>query len=739
MGAPMLYRLGKGAVRFRWFIIVFWVVVFVALAPFAFRVSSNLKAGFGNVATESDKAIELVRDELGIAGSSVTLLFYSDSLSVDDSRYQQEMESVLASVGEMPQVREVVTAASSGNPNMVSVDGRTVYVTVFLDAEYDEAMDLYPALKERAQDTEHLQVWSTGSGPIFAEIRDVSESDLRRAEMITFPLVLVALVLVFGGLVAAGLPVALGGASVAVTLGLLYFVALGTNISIFALNLVSLLGLGIAIDYSLLIVNRFREEMRRRPREEAVAHTVATAGRAILFSGATSALGLSGLLLFRFMMLRSLGLGGIMVVLVSLLVALTLLPAVLAVVGERVDALSILPRRAGRGEFWHRLASWVMRHPIAVTVPLVLFLLFLGVPALGIKIGAPWSDILPPGAEAREGWDVASRELGPGELSPLVMVARSSGNIMSPENVGTLYDLAHKIADDQRVERVRSVVSLDPRVGREQYQAFLAEPSRWPPEIRRRIEEVTSEHITVIQVYSRYEPMGEETKALLQDVRSLEPGGDITIHVMGSTAGLVDSIDAMYGDFPKVILYVLGTIYLALLVLFRSVVLPLKAVAMNAMSIFASYGALVFVFQQGHFEGLLGFEASGFLEPTIPIIMFCILFGLSMDYEVFLLSRVKESYDRSGDNKQSVAEGLERTGRIITSAALILILVAGSFATGEITLIKALGIGIAVAIFLDVSVVRALLVPALMHILGDWNWWAPRFLQRWLPRWYVPD
>jgi len=209
--------------------------------------------------------------------------------------------------------------------------------------------------------------------------------------------------------------------------------------------------------------------------------------------------------------------------------------------------------------------------------------------------------------------------------------------------------------------------------------------------------------------------------------------------VAGETAELEDSIGIMYGNFPRVVLYVLGTIYLALLVLFRSAVLPLKAVLMNAMSIFASYGALVFIFQQGHFQGLLGFEASGYLEPTIPIILFCILFGLSMDYEVFLLSRVKETYDRTTDNTGSVAEGLQRTGGIITSAALILILVAASFSTGQIVLIKALGIGIAIAIFLDVTLVRALLVPALMRILGEWNWWAPGFIKRWIPRWQVLD
>jgi len=544
---------------------------------------------------------------------------------------------------------------------------------------------------------------------------------------------------VFGGLVAAGIPVALGGASVGVTLGLLYFVAQATEMSIFSLNLISLLGLGVAIDYSLLMVNRFREECARHTSHEAVARAMATAGRSIIFSGVTSALGLSGLLLFRIMMLGSLGLGGIMVILVSLLVATTFLPALLAVVGKKVDALSIVPvvRRETGG--WRRLASWVMRHPVVVMAPVMVFLLLLGTPSLGIKIGAPWAAILPPGSEAKEGWDVASRELGPGELAPLLVVMHTEGEILAPESVGALYDFAEQVTGDARVRNVQSIVSIDPGLSRQEYQAILSNIERFPPPVREEVLAATGEHTTVMKVYSRYGPMDDETKALLNDIRSTELGDDLTIYVAGETAELEDSIGIMYGNFPRVVLYVLGTIYLALLVLFRSAVLPLKAVLMNAMSIFASYGALVFIFQQGHFQGLLGFEASGYLEPTIPIILFCILFGLSMDYEVFLLSRVKETYDRTTDNTGSVAEGLQRTGGIITSAALILILVAASFSTGQIVLIKALGIGIAIAIFLDVTLVRALLVPALMRILGEWNWWAPGFIKRWIPRWQVLD
>jgi RND superfamily putative drug exporter len=509
--------------------------------------------------------------------------------------------------------------------------------------------------------------------------------------------------------------------------------------SVFTLNLASLLGLGIAIDYALVMVSRFREEIASLPIEEAVARTMATAGRAILFSAATSALGLSGLMLFELMMLRSLGLGGIVVILVSMLVALTLLPAVMAVAGKRINSLSIIPMRKSQTRPWHRLAGWVMRYPLVVSVPLIIFLVFLGTPTLGIKIGAPWTSHLPPTAHTREGWDVAAQELGKGELSPMLVVVRSPDKLLTSQNIGALYDLAHEIEADGRVQRVESVVTFDPRMTKAQYQLALSNPTLLPLDIQARLKKAASEHSTVLQVFSKYDPASDESRALMRNIRTIEHAGDFGIYVGGSTAGLADYIDVMYGDFPWVVLYVLGTIYIALLLLFRSLVIPLKAVIMNAMSIFASYGALVFIFQQGHFQELLGFQATGYLEPTIPIILFCIVFGLSMDYELFLLTRVKEIYDSSHDNTHSVGEGLERTGSIITSAALILVLVAASFASGQVVLIKALGIGVAIAVFLDATVVRALLVPALMRIMGDWNWWAPRWLLRLLPQWHVPS
>ena len=661
------------------------------------------------------------------------------------------MERVLSQVRSLPQVSHIDTFATSAVSSMVSDDGHTTYATIFLKLSLDEAMDLYPDLKDKllgqgppvgettplesSTSPVDVRVWATGGVPIFSELNEASEQDLRRAEVISFPLVLVALVLVFGGLVAAGVPVAMGAVSISLALAALYFLAQVTDVSIFALNIVSFLGLGVTVDYSLLVVNRYREELELRPKEQAVAYAVAMVGRTLLFSGMTSILGLSGLLVFKLMMLRSIGLGGMVVIAISLLVALTLLPAILSLLGPRVNSLSLLPRARRGGGMWRKLAFWVMAHPLLVAVPLLAFLVLLGTPFLGVNLGVPWASILPPDAQARQGWEVVAKEIGEGELSPILVVVRTQGDneaqpddILDPTSIEILHDLAQRIAEDPRVERVESLGTLSLGLTREEYRAFYGQPDRWTPKIKQAIASFMSNNTAVLQVFSRFDPVAPESKALVEDIRSMRPIDGLEFQVTGATADLMDSIKVMYQDLLKGILFVMGTIYIVLLVLFRSVLIPLKAVVMNAMSIFASYGALVYIFQQGHFQGLLGFQAEGFTEATVPILLFFVIFGLSMDYEIFLLTRIKESYDRGRDNTLSVAMGLERTGRIITSAALILVLVAASFATGDVVVVKALGVGAAIAIFLDATVVRALLVPALMRLMGDWNWWMPSLL-----------
>ena len=502
--------------------------------------------------------------------------------------------------------------------------------------------------------------------------------------------------------------------------------------SVFAMNTATLLGVGAAIDYSLLMVSRYREELSDRGVEESVAVTVATAGRAILFSGITTALGLMGLLIFELSMLRSIGIGGMVVIAASVVVALTLVPALLSVIGRRIDALPILPARLYRnGRFWRTLASWVIRRPLLVMVPVIVVLLALGIPFLQVKLGIPWASVLPEEAESRQGWEKVSEEFGEGGTCTDTWLRPGSRRkwlprTMWPRSTGIL----RWQGNFPGVTRVESIVECcGPGWTLEQYQALYASAeARGSPELASVLEEFGGGRVTMVSIYTVYEMNSEEARDTVRSLRAYEGEGEFL--VSGATASLMDAVDAMYDAFPWALVLVTVSVYIVLAVLFRSVVIPLKALVMNGMSVFASYGALVFIFQQGHLEGLLNFTSTGFLEATIPILLFTILFGLSMDYEVFLLTRIKEIYDESGDNASSVALGLEKTGRIITSAALVLILVAGSFTFGDIIIIKALGLGIALAIFLDSTVVRALLVPSLMKVLGDLNWWAPRWMRK---------
>ena len=743
-GSHMFYRLGTFAVRFRWPIIAFWAALFLISLPLAPQVVSKLKGGFGEADTESQRALDLLVEELGATESTFTLVFTSTAITIDDDRYVAEMRRTLEPILRMPEVKEVTTFYNSVSARLVSQDRTTTFAIVELDLELDEGLDLYPSLKEtlkldQGQEGE-LQVLATGVIPIFSDLNEASERDLRRAELISFPLVLVALVVVFGGLVAAGLPVAMGAVSVAMALASLFLLGQVTDISIFALNIVSFLGLGVAIDYSLLVVSRFREELQESETDEAVARTTATAGRALFFSAVTSMLGLSGLLFFKFMMLRSIGIGGMLVILISLLVAITLLPALLSLLGPKVDRLSLLPRRlhSRNRRYWRRLASWVMAHPFLVSIPLVIFLILLGAPFLGVNLGAPWASILPSDAESRQGQELLTDKMGPGALSPILVLAHSASPILDPDNVGYLYDYLLPFREDPRVDRVESLVTIHPSLDKDFYQRLYSNPQSLTTQHEALVKELASDNTTVIRVFSHFSPNSAETKELVKEMRAAGGQGDLELSLTGVTASQEDAISVMYRDFPRAVVYVMVTIYVALFFLFRSVVLPLKAIAMNAVSIFASYGAVVLIFQQGYLQGLLGFQSEGFVQATVPILLFSIIFGLSMDYEVFLLSRVKEIYDKTGDNTSSVAQGLEATGRVITSAALILVLVAAAFSTSDIIIVKALGLGTAIAIFLDATVVRALLVPALMRIMGDWNWWSPSLLTRLLPGWRSP-
>jgi RND superfamily putative drug exporter len=518
-------------------------------------------------------------------------------------------------------------------------------------------------------------------------------------------------------------------APVAVTISLALIYGLGhrVDMSIFVLNTTSMLGLGVAIDYSLFMVNRFRDELvLGRDPEQAVANTVATSGRAILVSALVVAVGFFGLTLSGISMLSSLGIGGSIVTTVSLLVALTLLPAGLGILGERINLLPVLPRGLTGRSLWRRLAHRVMRSPVAVIAIVSAIVLIITIPAFHLRAGIPGPEILPSSVDSRAGNDILNRHLGIANQSPvLVVVQRRPGT--SPSTFqGAAFAVLDRVCSSSEVAGVAALPVPDsPSQIRSCSSALQALQNATPRQLQRARVQAAHQNVALISVFLRANP---SSAAAERYVSMLRHGGSLPgyrVYIGGQTAGQMDFNSYLYSRFPLVILFVVVTIFILLLIAFRSLLLPLKAILMNVFSVLAAYGATVFAFQDAHLSGLLGFTPVGNIDSIVPVFLFCVLFGISTDYEVFLLSRVQEEYRLTGNNEESVAVGLEVTGRIITSAAAVMIVVFSAFAFARLVVIKEVGLGLAVAVLVDATLIRALLVPATMRLLGRWNWWLP--------------
>ncbi|GBD22027.1 Membrane protein YdfJ [bacterium HR28] len=726
----MFERIGHFSYRYRWAVLTFWLLAVVAALPFLPRVSGALEVGgFSSPHTEAARTRELLRERIpGYSPSSLIVLFSHPTLRPSDPSFVEQAQRALRNVTSVPHVTGIRWFTE--NPSQVAPDGSLAYAVIDLDLQPEEAQRVLDEIQATIIPTE-LRVQLAGAPAFYADLERVTERDLRRAELIAFPFALAALLFVFGSVVAAAVPLFIGGVTVALVLGLVYALTRVTELSIFTLNVASLLGLGLSIDYSLFLVSRFREELAANELEHAVARTTATAGRAVFFSGLTVLIGLSGLGFFEFLFMRSVGIAGILVVLVAVSASLTLLPAILGILGRRIDALQVIRRGPETGRFWHGITEFVMQRPLQVAIPVIVVLVVLGLPFRHVELSSPDATILPTSTPSRQALEDFRRAFGDGALSPIVIAVETERPVNDPQTLAALYEFTRRLAADPRMTRITSIVTIDPRITLAQYQMLYADPTRIPdPVLRRAYEQLAGDHLAAVYVYTDSLPASDRAKQLLHDIRRMDPGPGLRLWVDGGTAEIVDVVDRMYSEFPYAALTVVLATYVVLFLLLRSVFLPLKAIILNVLSLTASYGALVFVFQDGHFSSLLRFSPLGFTEASLPIVMFCILFGVSMDYEVFLLSRMREAWDQTRDNRIAVATGLARSGRIITGAALILVVVASAFVTADVVLIKALGLGIALAIALDASIVRTLLVPATMRLLGQWNWWVPRQMAR---------
>jgi RND superfamily putative drug exporter len=758
--------MGRFSYRFRWPVIAVWSVAFVLGLVAVPRLHHELKGGgFSNSSAPAQRALDLMQRRLHTGLAETAIVFTSPTLEARSPRFQKAEAQALSGVtpATIAGLQTVQTYASSGDPTLISGDGKASVANLVFGVQIEQAQQQIAQIRARLRPG-GLTAYITGDPAVYQALETVSASDLRRAETYALPFALLVLVLIFGSVVAAALPVIGGGMAVTVTLGLLYLLAQRFSLSIFTMNVASLLGLAVGIDYSLFIVGRFREELAHGASVAvAVETTVAHAGRAIFFSGIAVMVGLSGLLMFSYMSLRSIGLGGAIVVLFSVLSALTLLPAVLSVLGRRVNALRIFGGAGTESRFWRAWSNWVMDHPIVVLVGTVIVIVAFAGPIVRIRTNVPTATSLPTSQQARQGYDILQARFDRGALNPVQVLVtwQGSGAAAQPTaapNLAALYRFGRQLAALPDVAGVTSIVNRPGLTSAQAAHAFWNEvlsspaaaaaalpavpsgalgatvPAARAAAARALLAATTAPNTALFQVAPRSDPSGGAAQSLSQTIKSLAPPPGYTIHVAGLSAGTRDFLSALYGRFPWVVLFVVCVTYLVLLLLLRSAWLPLKAVLVNSLSIMASFGALVFVFQQGHLSGVLNFVPEGYVDATLPVIMFCTLFGVSMDYEVFLLTRMREAWLTTHDNRQAVGFGLERTGRIITSAALIIVIVAGSFATTSILITKAIGVGLAVAIALDASIIRILLVPATMRLVGSINWWLPSFLERSLPK-----
>ena len=705
----------------RRFVLIAALMVAALAGAFGGSVAKNLSnGGFNDPHAESTAAQEIVEQRFGAGTPNLVLLVTAADGSVDSAASAAAGRRLTEELAKEPGVSGTTSYWSLQAPPLKSNNGSEALVLARITGDEDAVRERIEELSpvfSRADPAATLQVQVTGEAEVFRQVGSTIEADLKRAELIAIPITLILLVLVFGGLIAAGLPLFVGALTVLGTFAVLQVINSFTDVSIFALNLTTAMGLGLAIDYALFMVSRYREELHAGwPVADAVVRTMRTAGRTVIFSAATVAISLSSLLVFNQAFLRSFAYAGVAVAAIAAIASVVVLPALLAVLGHRIDSLSF--RKAARrntdlsGGFWHRLAMAVMRRPGRVAFGASFALLMLGAPFLNLDLSLSDHRVLPSSSTARSALERISTEFGSRENGAAEVVLPS---------VDATTDRAVVDAYAATLSRIDEVARVD-GAGGSWIDGQLVAPSNAAS------ARFMAEGSTWLSVVPKVEPVSGAGSRMVKEIRAVE--APFESKVGGPSAELVDSKASLLARLPWAGAIIAVVTFVLLFLMFGGLLVPLKALLLNILSLSATFGAMVWIFQEGHLSGVLNFTATGTLDATTPILMFCIAFGLSMDYEVFLLSRIKEEHDRTGDNTRSVAMGLERTGRIVTAAALLIAIVFVAFATSGISFIKLFGLGLALAVLIDAFVIRATLVPAFMRLAGEANWWAPAPLRR---------
>lgn len=729
------FKLGKLIYKLRFAVLIVFSIVIFACIPCLKDLTSPFKStGFINNNSPSAQTKRDIQRNIGYSSNKFIIIYRSKKLVATDPLYISKLKDSVESLKDFP-LKHVIIFPDE-NKKQIAKDQHTAYIVILFHSDRQMNDHLLVKFKKSIKKPTDMSMQLGGESLLIESINKQTQRDLFNADYIAAPLSLIILIIVFESLIAALFPVLLGGGCALIVLMSLYFLGQILPLSIFTINIALLLGLCLSLDYALFIINRFRDELAANSNiEDVIAKTMSSAGRAIFFSGLAVLISISALLLFPISILFSIGVGGMVAVLTAVIIALLVLPAILSIIKSKINLFSvrIFKRKAIKKTIWHKVATEVVRHPLIFFAISLIILLLLGTPFINAKIGISNFRILPQKAEGRQFFELYNAKFNINELSPItILVTSKHENILTEKNLSKLIVFCKKLQKNSRIKEVNSIVTTEPKLNAKQYFALYTNTKN--SSIKKILTTTTAKHLTTINVVSKYKVNSLQTKKLIAELLKTNPGKNLKLQLTGVPVNNTDVLQSITQVFPYALIWIISLTYLILLILLRSIFLPLKAILMNILSLSASYGVLVFVFQEGHFHQYLNFDPQGMVDLSLLVIIFCALFGFSMDYEVFLLTRIKEYYEKSHNNEQSIIFGIERSSRIITSAAIIVILISASFMVAQVLMVKEFGLGIAVAIFVDAFLVRTILVPATMTLVKSWNWYIPKWLDKILPR-----
>lgn len=682
---------------------IFWVAVLITMAVFAIRLPDLLEGDGFRIDGEHEAVMDTVSKEFDMPAESMFIVFDKQS----DETIQQTLEKV--------ESLQLTSEIDSPLDNASLQKDDVAYALLHFDHEADNMPQAVTDI--RAQFEEQEGITLTGESPLSKDINEASQKDLITAEAIGLPVAVIILLFAFGTVVAAFVPIAIGITTVITSFGILAFIGEKMDLSIFVLNIIPMLGLALSIDFALLFISRYREEREHASIENAVKTTIQTAGRSVIFSAFCVFIGLGAMLLIQVDLFQNIAIGGMIVVAMAMLTSITLLPSILLLLGDRIDKWQLLKVKKNGANRWRQFANKVIKRPVTITFVAVILLAIAMIPVKNMKLTIPELDALPMSYDSRAAFELMEDTFNMKDTSSLYMIAERADGWNNDDGLQDLQSLEETLIEDELVEEATTIFSASDIDSVDEWKDAMQVPEM-AASLEALVEQFIQDDRVMIPITLNVDGASDQAQKWVRDWQKNHP--DWAVQIGGEARFNQEIFDEIWDKIGIVLSVIIASTFIILMIAFRSLLIPIKAILMNVIGLASTFGILVYIFQYGHF-GL----PAGTIALIIPVLVFSLVFGLSMDYEVFLISRMQEEYASSFNNDKATVEGLATTSKVITSAALIMIVLTGAFAFTDVMPVKQIGVGIAIAVAIDATIIRLLLVPSLMKLFGNWNWWLP--------------